>query len=67
MEEEGWVSSTWDKEQAQGPPRRVYRLTASGDETLAVWIQELKESKMRIDKLLNVYHRHMEEGEGDHH
>lgn len=67
MEAQGWVTSIWDEEQTQGPPRRVYRLTASGDEMLAAWIQELTDSKRRIDRLLDVYHRHMEEGEGDHH
>ena len=67
METQGWVTSTWDEEQTQGPPRRVYCLTESGDEILAAWIQDLKESKSRIDNLLNAYHTHMKEGEGDHH
>ena len=61
------MTSTWDEEQAQGPPRRVYSLTTLGDEMLAVWIQDLTESRRRIDNLLNAYHSHMEEGEGDHH
>ncbi|MGD8516817.1 MAG: helix-turn-helix transcriptional regulator, partial [Anaerolineae bacterium] len=26
MESEGWVISSWDEEQTQGPPRRVYHL-----------------------------------------
>ena len=52
MEAEGWVSSTWDEEQTQGPPRRVYRLTALGDDVLAVWTQDLVESRRRIDYLL---------------
>ena len=67
MEAENWVTSKWDEEQTQGPPRRVYHLSALGNEVLAVWIQDLKESKRRIDNLLNAYHSHMEEGEGDHH
>ena len=28
MEAKEWVTSTWDEEQTQGPPRRVYRFTA---------------------------------------
>ena len=34
MEERGWVTSTWDDEQTQGPPRRVYSITTQGDEVL---------------------------------
>jgi len=67
MEEEGWVASTWDEEQAQGPPRRVYRLTALGDEMLALQAQDLEESRKKIDYLLGAYRCHMEEGEGEHH
>jgi len=67
MEAAGWVTSTWDEEQTQGPPRRVYCLTALGDEMLAQWAQDLEKSKERIGYLLRVYRRHMEEGEGEHH
>jgi len=67
MEEKGRVTSTWDEEQTQGPPRRVYRITALGDEVLALWAHDLEESMRRIDHLLSVYQRHMEEGEGEHH
>jgi len=67
MEEKGWVTSTWDEEQAQGPPRRVYRLTALGDEVLVLWTQDLEESRKNIDYLLGAYRRHMEEGEGEYH
>ena len=67
MEAKGWVTSTWDEEQTQGPPRRVYCLTAMGDEMLALWAQDLEEGRRRIDYLLGGYHRHMEEGEGEYH
>lgn len=67
MEARGWVTSTWDDEQTHGPPRRVYRITVLGDEVLSLWARDLEESKRRIDYLLGVYQRHMEEGEGDHH
>ena len=67
MEERGWVTSTWDEEETQGPPRRVYQITELGDQVLAQWAQDLEESKRRIDHLLNVYKLHMEEGEGEHH
>lgn len=67
METKGWVASVWDEEQSQGPPRRVYKITALGDEVLSLWAQDLEESKNRIDHLLGVYRRHMEEGEGEYH
>ncbi len=67
MEAREWVTSTWDEEQTQGPPRRVYSVAALGDEVLASWVQDLEESRRRIDYLLQVYHDHMAEGEGEHH
>jgi DNA-binding PadR family transcriptional regulator len=67
MEEQGWASSTWDQEQTQGPPRRVYRITALGDEVLAWWAEDLEETQGLIAHLLGTYSRHMEEGEGEHH
>jgi PadR family transcriptional regulator PadR len=67
MEERAWVTSTWDEEQTQGPPRRVYRLTAQGDEMLRQYVQDLEEARAMIDHLLSTYNRHMERGEGEHH
>lgn len=67
MEERGWVTSFWDEEQAQGPPRRVYRLTALGDEALKLWAQDLEETRGLIDHLLASYRHHMEEGEDELH
>jgi PadR family transcriptional regulator PadR len=67
MEAQGWVTSTWDEEQAQGPPRRVYRITALGDTVLATWIQDLDETGRMIECLVGAYRLHMEEGEGEHH
>jgi PadR family transcriptional regulator PadR len=67
METKGWVASVWDEEQSQGPPRRVYKITALGDEVLSLWAQDLEESRKRIGHLLGAYRRHMEEGEGEYH
>jgi PadR family transcriptional regulator PadR len=67
METRGWVTSTWDEEGAQGPPRRVYRLTATGDQVLAWWTEDLEETRRLVDYFLKAYFRHMEEGEGEHH
>lgn len=67
MEENGWVTSTWDAEETQGPPRRVYRLTALGDEMLSMCIQYLQQTRQQIDDLVRAYSQHMKEGEGEHH
>ncbi len=67
MEERGWVLSSWEDKRTQGPPRRVYRLTALGNEALGWWTGDLSQTAQIIDRLLNSYRRHMEEGEGDYH
>jgi PadR family transcriptional regulator PadR len=67
MEGQGWVTSSWDEKQTQGPPRRVYRLTTLGDEVLGWWIQDLRDTRRIIDHVLRAYSQHMEEGEGDYH
>ncbi|MBN1483756.1 MAG: helix-turn-helix transcriptional regulator [Chloroflexia bacterium] len=67
MEQQGWLASSWEEEQTQGPPRRVYQLTAMGDEILAHWVNDLEETQGLIARLLSSYRRHMEEGEGRFH
>jgi poly-beta-hydroxybutyrate-responsive repressor len=67
MEAQGWVSSSWDEERTQGPPRRVYHLTALGDEMLRGWMRDLQDTRGMIDHLLEAYRRHMEEGTGELH
>lgn len=67
MEERGWVLSSWEDKHTQGPPRRVYRLTASGHEALSWWTGDLTQTAGIIDRLLSSYRQHMEEGEGDYH
>lgn len=67
MEDRNWVTSCWDTDNTQGPPRRVYRLTALGDEVLRGYIKDLEQTHARIGRLIQAYYRHMEEGEGEHH
>ncbi len=55
MEELGWVVSDWDTQATQGPPRRIYTLTADGEQVLADWIESLRESRTAIDNLLAAY------------
>ncbi len=67
MEEQGLASSTWDEVQTQGPPRRVYQLSAEGDEMLARWIEHLEQTRRGIDRLLAAYRQHMAQGAGEAH
>jgi len=67
MEERGWVLSSWEDKRTQGPPRRVYRLTALGNEALSWWTGDLRQTAQIIDRLLSSYRQHMVEGEGDYH
>jgi DNA-binding PadR family transcriptional regulator len=62
MEELGWVSSTWDEQETQGPPRRIYQLSPRGVEVLAEWTQDLERSKSRIERFLSIYRQQHKEG-----
>lgn len=61
MEDREWVTSTWDDEKTQGPPRRVYELTDQGDEALARWITDLDQTRTHISHVLESYGTHMRE------
>lgn len=67
MDDKGWVTSSWDTDRAQGPPRRVYCLTGLGDEVLSAYMQDLRQTRGQIGDLVDAYDRHMQEGEGEHH
>ena len=54
MEKEGSVVSVWE-EAGQGPKRRVYNITDSGQKELVNWIEVLKGRKAHIEKLINRY------------
>jgi PadR family transcriptional regulator PadR len=47
-----WVTSSLDREQTQGPPRRTYRLTLLGKETLERWQNELEKADKLVAHLL---------------
>jgi DNA-binding PadR family transcriptional regulator len=67
MDEKEWVISSWDVDGTQGPPRRVYRLTAQGDEVLGAYMQDLRQTHKQIGDLMDAYNRHLAKGEGEHH
>lgn len=66
MEAQGLVTSTWEIS-GGGPPRRVYRITATGHSHLARWVGELQETDRVLHSFLAAYYEHMQEGEGEHH
>ncbi len=55
MEERGWVTSSWDTEHTEGPPRRVYAITALGEEVLACCARQLASTHDVIHHFLNRY------------
>ena len=67
MEGKGWVTSSWDMDAGQGPPRRAYKLSLNGDEELRKYIKDLEQAHSTITDLITVYYRHIEGGEGDYH
>jgi len=52
MEQLEWIGSDWDIDQTQGPPRRIYHLTASGEQILQNWKQELEKNRALIQQLI---------------
>jgi PadR family transcriptional regulator PadR len=67
LEENAMVTSVWDTESAAGPARRVYHLTAAGDQYLAAWMADLRETATMLRGFLAEYDRHMAQGSGEHH
>lgn len=61
MEATGWVRSHWS-EDSQGPRRRVYKITDSGEDHLASWVQDLRATRNEIDRLLEMF-KHQSEQE----
>jgi PadR family transcriptional regulator PadR len=56
LESDGVVSSRW-RPSPSGPPKRVYALTAAGEEELDRRATELAEGERRIDAFLDRYLR----------
>ena len=67
METDGLIRSTWDSQETQGPPRRIYSLTEQGHLVLQQYLEELQVTRSRIDQLLDAYTSHMREGRGSFH
>jgi PadR family transcriptional regulator, regulatory protein PadR len=54
LEAEGLVRSQWDDE-APGPSKRIYELTAEGRALLDQWASALRDAQERIDGFLTRY------------
>jgi len=54
FEEIGLVTSDWESEETQGPPRRVYVITDEGRSTLKRAEKSLKETSQKINALLEI-------------
>ncbi len=54
LEEEGYVCSTWDTQNA-GPARRVYELTDQGLEFLHAWAVTIDQTRQSLDRFLSEY------------
>ncbi len=57
MEAAGWLSPTWDMDGAQGPPRKVYRLTPDGEAALEAWSTEMEQLGQMLDVFKEAYGR----------
>jgi len=55
MEEQEWVSAEWITESAQGPPRKVYRLTDAGFTSLDAWSLEMADLNRSLESFLERY------------
>jgi len=67
LEGHGLVDSSWDTSSSGGPARRVYHLTAEGDQYLAAWMADLEETAHMLTAFVAEYRRHMANGEGEYH
>jgi poly-beta-hydroxybutyrate-responsive repressor len=54
LEEEGFVSSTWDTS-GTGPARRYYRLTTEGEELLRNWIPFMERNLRSLENFIRVF------------
>lgn len=55
LRRDGSVDTTWH-ESASGPPRRYYRITQSGREALAIFVDEWRRFQRGVDQLLEGHH-----------
>lgn len=57
LEEDGFVRSNWDTSES-GPARRKYELTKEGTEYLDAWVENVRETRQKLDDFLTEYESH---------
>ena len=57
LEGMGAIASSWDEDDSQGPPRRVYQLTNDGREMLDFQIKDLEETRKMLDRVLEEHNK----------
>jgi PadR family transcriptional regulator, regulatory protein PadR len=55
LEEDGFVSSTWQTEES-GPAKRVYTITAEGEDALACWVDFMEQQAANLQRFVERYH-----------
>ena len=55
MEQRGWVIADWDMDGAQGPPRKVYRITGEGELALEAWADDIDDLRAALEAFLTSY------------
>lgn len=54
MDEDGLVTSSWDAE-GDGPAKRIYAITAEGEEVLEMWIHHMEQQREKLDNFIALY------------
>ena len=57
METRGLLTSTWDEKETQGPPRRMYEITAAGLDEMKVWRQHLLQQRDLLQAVLDSFEK----------
>ena len=66
LETQGQVTSTWDDEETQGPPRRVYTLTLAGQEALRCCVAQLRVTQQILEYFMALHNELAAEGAAEH-
>lgn len=59
LEEDGFVRSTWQTEDS-GPARRMYEITAEGEDALAGWVEFMEQQAQNLQSFVARYREERE-------
>jgi PadR family transcriptional regulator PadR len=60
LERDGYVTSWWDAK-TQGPARRIYTLTETGNDVLKIWGTALEQHRTNLDVFFSLYTGHVDQ------